>query len=127
MYKEEIYGLLKLGIPLIILFFFIRNFSVLTRSLIISKLDSETKGVVNSIEIRKGIKETQVGGQIANLDCKIDYHYFIKNETYKKTEIILWKSIDLDQRMYIMSLSEGDSILVKFDSKKYSSSTVLLD
>lgn len=127
LYKEEIVGIFKIFIPLILLVFLARNISLISRNIHLLRLDVEVTGVVDSIEKIQGIQETEIGGMVVVKSYKIVYHYVLQDVKIIQTEIMQSKGLFLKQRIILNNLQPGDSILVKCDSENIKQSKLQIE
>jgi hypothetical protein len=116
LHKDDIVGFFKIFVPMLLLVFVVRQIPSITRKYLLSKLDSEIVGVIDSIEKKEGIHESQIGGKVIILNYKLSYHYFIEEEIIIQSEVIDRKSVNLKQRFLLDQLGKGDSILIMYDS-----------
>ena len=122
---ENIKGGFKLLIPISIIFLII-NIPYKLRDQLLTKLDSETIGIVDSINQIKGIKETQTGGKIFTKIFEVKYHFILEETIFNNDDKILTESVTLKERIKIRNLIKGDSITIKFSSTDPNKSMIKL-
>jgi hypothetical protein len=127
LHEDDLKGVFKVFLPLLLLLIALINIPYFTRMFVVQSLDSETYGVIESIEKRKGVHESKYGGSLVIKDYKIQYRYLVKNDSFVQTEIIDRKSVKLDERIKIGKLKKGDTILVKYNSKNYNQSHLKIE
>ena len=124
LHKSDIKAIFKMSIPIILLFFFILKIPAMIRNYSLSKFDSEIIGVVDSIEKKEGIQESEIGGNIIVKTYRIYYHYEVENKKITCSEIIDKNSITIKQRNKLNKIEEGDSILVRYSSQNLKRSKI---
>ncbi|MEM6316198.1 MAG: hypothetical protein AAF960_00925 [Bacteroidota bacterium] len=116
LHKEDIKGFFKILVPLLVLIFLVQRMPMAIRHYVLSKFDAETMGVVDSLEVRKGIHELEIGGKVVIRNYGIAYHYQIGNERIDRSETIDRTSLIIEQKVKIDKVRKGDSLLVRYDS-----------
>jgi hypothetical protein len=127
LHKDDLVGFFKIFVPMLLLVFIVRQIPSITRMFILSKLDTEIFGVIDTIEKREGVHESQIGGKVIIMSYKLNYHYLIEEEKINQSEIIDRKSVNLKQKIILDQLKKGDTILVKYDSEGKSKSKIKID
>lgn len=127
LHNDDIKGVFKIVLPLLFVFFVLRNIPFLVREFTIKNLDVETIGVIESIEKRKGIYESETGGRVVVKDFKIKYQFRIDNIPYESVEIVTKSSISMSQFFVLDKLNKGDSVLIGYSSENLNHSKLIIN
>jgi len=116
LYKGEILGLSLVIMLILALIFAIIYIPKKAEQNLAARLDSKTIGIVDSVERPDGMyKESR--GYYPIKDYQVNYHYQIKNEKIKQSELFRKNSLPKEQIIKLDQLKKGDEIKVRYDSR----------
>jgi hypothetical protein len=108
LHKDDIKGILKVSLLIsgvVLAACLIKQSPKYLREFKLKKLDSDTIGLIDTLIIREGIRETEAGGQVINIAFQIEYTFNTSHSKFSRNEIILRSELELLQRIKLSSQS----------------------
>ncbi len=117
LYKDDIFGVLKTGLLLLVFLGGFRVFPLLVDKWVNRNLTQKTFGIVTEIEADKYIRERFEGGKISTKGYFVEFDYFPKNQRLNTKSYIAMSTLSLLQKANIRNVKTGDTITVKYDAQ----------